>query len=93
MSKNIYELILKGGLYLSLIAVLLVYNGFLFPFITTKQIYFNILIEVLSVFWIVYLLRFPEERPKKTWVSVGLVAYFSAVLLSSIFGIDFNLSF
>lgn len=78
---------------MSLISVLLVYDGFLFPFITTKQLYFNILIEAISVFWIMYLLKYPEERPKRTWVGVGLVSYFSVVLLTCFTGVDFNLSF
>lgn len=93
MSKKIYELIMKGGIYLSLVSVLLVYNGFLFPYITTKQIYFNIVIEVISIFWIVYLLKYPSERPRKTGIAMGLLAYFGVVLLSCFTGVDFNLSF
>ena len=93
MSKNLYQLIMKCGIFMSLVSVFLVYNGFLFPYITSKQIYFNILVEFLSIFWIVFLLKYPEERPKKTWVHVGLVSYFSVVLLTCFSGVDFNLSF
>ncbi|MBL7057841.1 O-antigen ligase family protein [Patescibacteria group bacterium] len=93
MSKNIYKLILKVGVYMSLFSVFLVYSGFLFPYITSKQIYFNILIEFISIFWVVYLLKYPKERPKITYVGWGLIAYFSVVLLTSFTGVDFNLSF
>ncbi|MCX6800407.1 MAG: O-antigen ligase family protein [Candidatus Falkowbacteria bacterium] len=93
MSKNIYQIILKSGAYLALMAVFLVYNGFLFPYITSKQVYFNVIIELMGIFWIAYLLKFPEERPKKNWVTIGLFSYFGVALLTCFTGVDFNLSF
>lgn len=65
----------------------------LFPYITSKQIYFNILIEILLVFWVAFIIKYPSYRPKKSWISFGLISYFAAILASSIFSIDFNLSF
>lgn len=93
MSKNTYLIILKTGIYLSLLSVFLVYNKFLFPYITSKQIYFNILIEILFVFWIAFILKYPEHRPKKNWMSFGLVSFFVVMLVSCFTGVDFNLSF
>lgn len=93
MSKKTYLVILKGGVLLSLLSVFWVFQSWLFPYITSKQIYFNILIEILAVFWIVFILKFPENRPRKSWISYGLLAYFFVILLSSFTGVDFNLSF
>jgi len=93
MAKQTYLWILKIGVFLSLLSVFLVFKDFLFPYITSKQISFNILIEILLVFWIAFIVKYPEYRPKKSWISYGLVAFFFALFVSSIFGVDFNLSF
>jgi len=93
MSKKVYLYILKIGVYLSLISVFLVFKDFLFPYITSKQISFNILVEILFVFWIAFIIKYPEYRPRKFWISYGLIAFFFALFVSSIFGVDFNLSF
>jgi len=93
MPLKIYLNILKTGVYLSFISVFLVFNNLLFPYITSKQIYFNILIEILVVFWLALIIKYPEVRPKESWITYGLAAFFGALLVSSIFGVDFNLSF
>jgi O-antigen ligase len=93
MTQKIYLTILKSGIYLSFLSVFLVYSKLLFPYITSKQIYFNILIEILLVFWLAFIIKYPSWRPKKSWISIGLISYFSAILISSIFSVDFNLSF
>jgi O-antigen ligase len=93
MPQKTYLAILKSGIYLSLLSVFLVSSKLLFPYITSKQIYFNILIEILLVFWIALIIKYPSYRPKQSWITIGLISYFAAILISSIFSIDFNLSF
>ena len=93
MSAKIYLTILRSGIYLAFLSVFLVFNNLLFPFITSKQIYFNILVEILVVFWLALLIKYPEYRPKKSWITIGLIAFFAAMLISCFTGVDFNLSF
>lgn len=102
MPQKTYLTILKTGIYLSLLSVFLVYAKLLFPYITSKQIYFNVLIEILLVFWIAFIFKYPsyapfrrasEGKPSENWISIGLIFYFAVILISSIFSIDFNLSF
>src|SRR3989338_7380338 len=93
MPLKTYLIILKTGVYLSFLSVFLVFTNLLFPFITSKQIYFNILVEVLMVFWLALIIKYPEVRPKKSWITFGLATFFTALFISSVFGIDFNLSF
>ncbi len=45
------------------------------------------------MFWAAFIIKFPAYRPKKSWISIGLIVYFSAILISSFFSVDFNLSF
>jgi O-antigen ligase len=92
MSQKTYLSILKGGIYLAFISVFLVFSKLYFPFITSKQIYFNILIELLFVFWLVFLIKYPDYRPKRNFISYGLIAFFGAIFFSSLFGVDVNLS-
>jgi len=92
MTAKTYLILLKGGIYLSLITVFLVFNNLLFPFITSKQLFFNILIEILTVVWLSFIIKFPLYRPKKSWISFGLIGFFTVILISSLFGVDLNLS-
>ncbi len=109
MSQKAYLSILKFGIYLVFISFFLVFKSFLFPFITSKQIYFNILIEILFVLWLAFIIKYPEWRPfgkapldktrgrqgkpKKSWISIGLISFFVVMLVSCFTGVDFNLSF
>ena len=93
MSQKIYLTILKTGIYLAFLSVFLVFKNLLFPYITSKQLYFNIIIEILAVFWLALIIKYPAVRPKKSWITFGLAAFASALLVSSVFGVDFNLSF
>ncbi len=93
MAQKTYLNILKSGIYLSFLMVFIVASKLLFPFITGKQIFFNILIEILFVFWVSYLIKYPSGRPKLSLICYGLISYFSVILLSCFFSVDFNLSF
>jgi O-antigen ligase len=93
MSQRAYLFILKNGIYASFFSILLIFNNLLFPYITSKQIFFNVLIEILAVVWVGLLVKYPEYRPKKSYISLGLIAFFVILFVSSVFGVDFNLSF
>jgi O-antigen ligase/tetratricopeptide (TPR) repeat protein len=71
MSQKVYLWILKTGVVLSFICVFFVFRNFLFPYITSKQISFNVLVEVLFVFWLAFIIKFPQWNPfkgfTKTW--------------------------
>lgn len=69
------------------------FKNLLFPYITSKQIAFNIWIEFLFIFWLAFMIKYPSFRPKKSYITYGLIAFFAALMISSIFGVDFNLSF
>jgi O-antigen ligase len=93
MSQKTYLAILKGGIFLCFLSVFFVFKNLLFPYITSKQIYFNILVEILFVFWIGFIVKYPEWRPKKNWITIGLTAFFITITMSAITGVDFVMSF
>ena len=93
MSPKTYLRILQGGIIASLLIILFVFKELLFPYITSKQLPFNIIMEILLAIWLVFIFRYPEYRPKKNYISYGLIAYFLTILVSCFIGVDFNLSF
>ncbi len=93
MSAKVYQRILQGGIIASLPIILFLFKGLLFPYITSKQLPFNILMEVLLAIWLVFIWKYKEFRLKKNLISGGLLAYFLVILVSCFSGVDFNLSF
>lgn len=93
MTANFYKRILQAGVILSLATVFLVFPTLLFPYITSKQLVFNILSEVLLLIWLVFIWKFPAYRPKKSLITWGLLAFFGALILSCFNSVDPLLSF
>ncbi|MCK5320486.1 O-antigen ligase family protein [Candidatus Parcubacteria bacterium] len=98
MSQKVYIFILKIGSFLALTSIFFVFKNLLFPFITSKQIPFNILIEILLIFWVALIVKYPEYNPFKNkkgrnFITYGLIAYFAAMIISCFAGVDWNLSF
>ncbi|MDD2680808.1 MAG: O-antigen ligase family protein [Patescibacteria group bacterium] len=93
MSAKNYQRILQIGVFASLGVVFLVFSNLLFPYISSKQLSFNILIEALLPFWLLLIWKYPAFRPQRSPITWGLLAYLLIILVSSFTGIDFNLSF
>lgn len=93
MTANFYKRLLQAGVILSLATVFLVFPTLLFPYITSKQLVFNILSEALLLIWLVFIWKFPTYRPKKSFITWGLLAFFGALILSCFNSIDPVLSF
>jgi O-antigen ligase len=49
--------------------------------------------EILLVIWFVFIMRYPEYRPKRNLISYGLLAFFVALFASLPYSVNFNLSF
>lgn len=93
MPAKTYLRILQFGIVGSLFTIFFVFSDLLFPYITSKQLSFNIIMEILLVIWLVFIMRYPEYRPKKNLISYGLIAFFVALFASLPTGANFNLSF
>lgn len=83
---------------MAILPIFFVFKNLLFPFITSKQLPFNILIEILLIFWTAFIIKYPEYNPfkipqKKNLITYGLSAFFIVMVLSCLIGVDLNLSF
>ncbi len=93
MSQKNYFKVLQWGIYASFLTFFLVENNWLFPYTTLKQVFFNILIEILAVVWLALIVKYPAIRPKKSWLTWSFLAWLAILLLTCFTGVDFNMSF
>lgn len=93
MTSKFYLRLLQFGAIASLFIVFFVFSDLLFPYITSKQLSFNILTEFLLLIWAVFIWKFPAYRPKKSLITLGIVAFLVAILWSCFVSVDFNTSF
>ncbi len=93
MTSKFYLRFLQIGVVASLLTVFFVFSDVLFPYITSKQLSFNVLTEFLLVIWAIFIWKFPNYRPKKSLMTWGLIAFLVAILWSCTYSVDPVLSF
>lgn len=76
------------GLTLLLLTPLIVANFLFFPFITGKNFFFRIVIEILAALWLSKSIIDTSWRPKKGILLTALAGLTAAVLISTFFSID-----
>ena len=93
MTSKFYLRFLQFGAVAALVTVFFVFSDLLFPYITSKQLSFNVLTEFLLLVWAIFIWKFPTYRPKKSLITWGIVAFLGAILLSCFVSVDINTSF
>lgn len=91
-TNNWYK-ILRVALYAVLLTPLWISAAFLFPFITTKILYFRFLIELALLLYLPLAWRYPEIRPSRSPILLAVWAYIGLVFLTSLVGLNFARSF
>jgi O-antigen ligase/Flp pilus assembly protein TadD len=84
---------LIGSLYAILLTPILVSSKYLFPFITTKTMYFRLFVElaIFLYFWLAVINK--NYRPKMTKLSWCVVIFSGIIFLTAITGVNFYKSF
>ena len=89
-------LAIRIGVYAVLFLPLVVFPDLIiplfFPFITSKAFLFQIIIEIIFALYLVLAIQNNSFWPKKSLLLGALGAYFGAIFLSAIFGIDVSRS-
>lgn len=93
MNYKYYLRFLQVGSCLAIFTLLLFFSNTFFPYISSKQLVFNMVVEILSAVAIVFIIKYPQFRPKLNLLSYFLLAYLGVVLISTFFSSDFLLSF
>lgn len=93
ISENNLVKILKYGVYASLAWFFIITPTALYPVHSGKVFFLEVLIEILFIFYILLIVRFPQYRPKLNLLTTGIAIWFGAMILSAILGADFWASF
>lgn len=80
--------VLIAGIFLSAATPLIVTQSLYFPYVAGKVFYFRILIEILTIPWLIYIARNPEYRPRLSWFNVSFFLLVIIALIASITGVD-----
>jgi len=93
MSFNkILRWVIYGGLFaITLTPLIVTPNSFIslslfFPFITGKNFFFRILVEIVAGLWLILAYRDKTARPKSSWILWSLLAYLGIATLATVFG-------
>ncbi len=78
---------LLGGMFLVPLIPFLVSSSFFFPFITTKNFTFRILVEVLLALWLTLILFDRSYLPKFSWLLVSVASFVGIIAVADIFGV------
>ena len=84
---------LKWAIYAGLFAIVLwtpfyVSEAMFFPFITGKNFFFRIVVEIVFALWLVLAMADKQYRPKKSPVLYAVSATLFVLILSTIFGVN-----
>lgn len=78
--------VVYGGLFIIPFLTLYVSNDSFFPFITGKNFWFRIIVEIVVGAWLVLSLLEVKYRPKFSWVMVSSAALLVVMFFANLFG-------
>lgn len=83
---DIIRYAILAGIFILPATVLIVSESLFFPFITGKNFFFRILVEIIFGLWLILAIYDKKYRPKKSWILYFLSAFLLVLILSTIFG-------
>ncbi len=83
---NIIRYITMAGIFILPVTVLIVAESLFFPFITGKNFFFRILVEIIFGLWLILVIYDKIYLPQKSWILYFLSAFLLVLILSTIFG-------
>jgi O-antigen ligase len=60
----------------------------MFPYITGKAFYFRVLVEILTVTWLIGAIFFKDFRPKRGWIFYAMSIFLLVVFVADWFGVN-----
>jgi teichuronic acid biosynthesis protein TuaE len=85
--------VLKTGLFILPILSLIVASSLFFPFITGKNFFFRIMVEILFFFWVFVACFDKNYRPRKSSILIAISATLFFLVLATVFGANHYRSF
>lgn len=91
--KDVLKAIVIGGIFAVPFLTLYVENDYFFPFITGKNFWFRIIVDVTFASWVLLALYEPKYRPKWSWLLGGFGALLVVMFFANLFGAHPSSSF
>lgn len=94
MNETKLEKIIRYLLYLAALTPLIFIQGFYYPFIITKTLYFRLLIQLaLSLYLLLLAINYKEYKPRFNPALILVLVFLAVNFLAAIFGPNFYKSF
>ncbi len=84
--KEALKAVVFGALFAVPLLTLYVENDYFFPFITGKNFWFRILIDIAFAAWVLLALYEPKYRPKFSWIASGFGVLLVVMFFANLFG-------
>ena len=85
-TERFLELVTLAGVYGGLLMPLVYFRGVAYPFIFPKMIFFQVLVGLAFSAWAVLASRKQEYRPARSRMLIGVLVWFAAMGVSTLFG-------
>lgn len=94
VTERFFFNIIRWGIFLILFLPLFVYKGVMYPYIFSKMIVFQILVEIIFIFWLFLAINDKNYRPNfKNPLVLTLTIFLGILILTALNGADFYRSF
>lgn len=84
--KDVLKALVFGGLFAIPFLTLYVENDYFFPFITGKNFWFRIIVEITFASWILLAMSDRDYRPKWSWILGSFGALLVVMFFANLFG-------
>lgn len=91
--KDVLKAVVFGGIFAVPFLTLYVENDYFFPFITGKNFWFRIIVDVTFIAWTLLALYEPKFRPKWSWLLGSFGALLVVMFFANLFGMHPSSSF
>lgn len=87
ISQKLFNL-LKVGVFFVLLTPIVIIPNMNFPYVLSKALFFQILVEILLGIYIFLILIDKNKRPQKNIIAYSLIFYLLALIISTILSVD-----
>jgi tetratricopeptide (TPR) repeat protein len=77
-----------GGAFSLPFVVFYIADGMFFPFITGKNFYFRIVVEIMAAAWLALALILPQYRPRKNWILAAFAVFVLIMAIADAQGVN-----
>jgi len=87
-TNNVIKYVILTGLWAILLVPFIVINQMFFPFITGKNFFFRIIVEVIFALWVYLAFADTKFRPKFSWVALAVGLFVAVMAVADFFAVN-----